>query len=32
VRLDARVGEGPLMSVGTLISSLDIGKQSRRRS
>lgn len=27
VRLDARVGEDPLMSVGMLMSSLDIGNQ-----
>jgi hypothetical protein len=28
VRLDTRVGEGPLMSVGKLVSSLDIGNQT----
>ena len=31
VRLDARDGDDPLVSVGILLSSLDIGKQSRRR-
>jgi hypothetical protein len=32
VRLDARVGEGPLMSAEMLMSSLDIGNQLKRRS
>ena len=32
VRLDARVGEDPLMSVGMLMSSLDIGNQVEGKS
>jgi hypothetical protein len=28
VRLDTRVGEDPLMSVGMLVSSVDIGNQT----
>ena len=32
VRLDARVGEDPLMSVEMLMSSLDIGNQIEGKS